>query len=94
MAGAIVILVDGALAGWIGRGERNLLTFFDQVPDRDPQEVAFEIARALANEVCSGKRRSLFVTEVDGQRTDDTPMASALLEAGFIRTSHGYLKRV
>ena len=94
MAGAFVILVDGALAAWMGRGERQLLTFLDQVPERDADDVAYEIARVLAAEVAPGKRRALFVTEVNGQRTHESPLASALLDAGFVRTVHGYLKRV
>ena len=32
----------------MGRRERNLVTFLDQVPDHDPEEVAAEIARVLA----------------------------------------------
>jgi ATP-dependent Lhr-like helicase len=93
-AGAVVILVDGCLAGWIGRGERHLLTFADSVGERDPDEVRYEIARVLAEEVTSFKRRAVFVTEVDGEPARETPMAAALLEANFIHTAHGFLKRL
>jgi len=78
----------------MGRAERNLVTFLDQVTERDPQDVAYEVARALAAEVFPGKRRALFVTEVDGGRAEESPMATALLDAGFTRTSHGFLKRL
>ncbi len=93
-AGAVVILVDGSLAGWIGRGERHLLTFTDSVPERAPEDIRYEIARVLAAEVTTGKRRAVFVTEVDGEPARDTSMAAALIEAGFMHTSHGYLKRL
>jgi ATP-dependent Lhr-like helicase len=92
-AGATAILVDGALAAWQGRGERNLLTFLDTVPDRDPSEVAYEVAARLAEEVVSGGSRAVYVTEVNGEPANQTPMAGALLEAGFTRDSRGFLRR-
>ncbi|HEX5323158.1 MAG TPA: hypothetical protein VFW40_05175, partial [Capsulimonadaceae bacterium] len=94
MAGALVILVDGALAAWMGRGERTILTFLENVPDREPGDIAYEIARILAEEVTSGKRRAVYIQEVDCQPAQDTPMAGALLEAGFHHSVHGYLKRI
>jgi ATP-dependent Lhr-like helicase len=98
MVGASVLLIDGALAAWVSRGERQLLTFMDsfleQFPERQAEEVWAEIARVLAAEVAPGKRRAFFVEEVDGKPTADSAIAPALLEAGFIRTSHGYLKRL
>ena len=92
-AGAFVILVDGALAAWMGRGERNLLTYLDGVGERSPEEVAHEIAGALAEQVESGRRRAIFVQEVDGQSARDTPMGPALVEVGFTYGPHGYMKR-
>jgi ATP-dependent helicase Lhr and Lhr-like helicase len=93
-AGAFVILIDGAPAAWMGRAERHLATFLDQVPDREPAEVAREIARVLAAQVGLGGRRAVFVKEVDGQPAQDSPMANALAEAGFTFGLHGYMKRV
>lgn len=93
-AGAQVILVDGALAGWMGRGERNLIAFLDQVPDRAPHEVARVIARVLAEQVGRGGRRAVFVKEVNGQLAQETVLGPALLEAGFTFGPHGYMKRL
>jgi ATP-dependent Lhr-like helicase len=93
-AGAIVVLVDGALAAWMGRAERQLLTFPEQHPDRDPDEIAAEIARALAEQVRPGGRRAIFVKEVDGLPVKGTPLAAALAEAGFTYGLHGYMKRL
>jgi ATP-dependent Lhr-like helicase len=94
MAGASVILLDGAPAAYLARGERQLLTFLEQVPDRDPTEVAAAIARCLADQVAPGKRRSLFLREVDGRPTAETPLATALIAAGFTHGPHGFMKRL
>ena len=61
---------------------------------RSPDDVAYEIARILAEEVTSGRRRAVYIQEVDGQPAQETPMAGALLEAGFHHSAHGYLKRI
>jgi ATP-dependent Lhr-like helicase len=92
-AGAIVVLVDGALAAWMGRAERNLLAFLDAVPDRDPDEVAYAVAEALAGQVRPGGRRAVFVTEVNGKPAQETPLGPALLQAGFTFGPRGYMKR-
>jgi ATP-dependent Lhr-like helicase len=92
-AGALVVLIDGSLAAWMGRAERGLLTFFDQFPDREPEAVAAEIARTFTQEVTSGRRRALFVKEVDGKPAQESLMGAALAEAGFTFGPHGYMKR-
>jgi ATP-dependent Lhr-like helicase len=92
MAGALVLLIDGALAAWLGRGERQLLTFAEAVDGREPGDVRAEIARVLVAEVDSGRRRALFLQEVDGAPVAASPMARALTEAGFTPSPDGYLK--
>ena len=91
-AGAVAILVDGRLAGWLGRGEEQLLTFI--ADEADGEATRAEIARALADEVNPDGRRTLFIETVDGAPVDETPLAGPLREAGFARTPRGYLKRV
>src|SRR5581483_11806983 len=90
--GASVILVDGAMACWIGRGEKQLATF---LPEEEPSRtrVARAVARALAALVESGSRRALLITEVNGERAPKSAIAPFLAEAGFIATSLGYQKR-
>jgi ATP-dependent Lhr-like helicase len=46
--GALVVLVNGALAGYMSRGSRQLLTF---LPEDEPQRSLVEraLARALAS---------------------------------------------
>jgi ATP-dependent Lhr-like helicase len=94
MAGAVVVLVDGSLAAWMARNERQLLTFVDAVKGRSSADVAREIARALAASVGVKGRRALLIGEVDGVSAEASPMAEALQGAGFIRTSRGLLKRL
>jgi ATP-dependent Lhr-like helicase len=91
-AGALVVLVDGALAAWMGPRERQLVTFLDAAPGRQPGEVARVVARLLAREP-EVAGRPVVVAEVDGRPTAETPMAGPLAEAGFLATPHGYLRR-
>ena len=59
-AGALVVLHEGALLGWLGRGDHPLLTF---LPAEEParSEAARRLARALADRVERGKHRALLV---------------------------------
>jgi ATP-dependent Lhr-like helicase len=91
-AGAVVILVDGRLAAWLGRGEEQLLTFVGD--EADAESVRASVASALAAEVAPEKMRTLFIAAVDGAPVDETPFAAPLREAGFARTPRGYLKRI
>ncbi|HEY6066806.1 MAG TPA: DEAD/DEAH box helicase, partial [Thermoanaerobaculia bacterium] len=93
VAGAQVILKDGHLAAWLGRADRNLLTF---LPESEPEagETAAAIAGALAGLVESGRRRVLLVAKVDGEDPSGSPLAPRLREAGFLAGSRGFLKRM
>jgi ATP-dependent helicase Lhr and Lhr-like helicase len=91
-AGALVVLVDGRLAGWLGRSEEQLLTFVTEEADAEPTRKA--VAAALAAEVGPDRRTTLFIQSVDGAPVDESPIANALREAGFARTPRGYLRRV
>jgi ATP-dependent Lhr-like helicase len=92
VAGAQVVLADGRLVAWIGRAERNLLTF---LPESDPErtESARAIASALVSLVADGRRRALLIAKVDGADPAASPLASFLAEAGFLPGSRGYLIR-
>jgi ATP-dependent helicase Lhr and Lhr-like helicase len=91
-AGALAILVDGRLAGWLGRGEEQLLTFITDEADGETTRAV--LARALADEVGPEKLRTLFIETVDGSPVDESGLAEPLRDAGFARTPRGYLKRV
>ena len=92
VAGAQVVLADGRLVAWIGRAERNLLTF---LPESEPErtESARAIARALASLVTGGQRRALLVAKIDGDDPAQSEVAVHLREAGFLPGTRGYLKR-
>jgi ATP-dependent Lhr-like helicase len=91
-AGAQVVLHDGALVGWLGRGEQNLQTF---LPDEEPERShsARALAHALAGLVEEGRRKALLIARVDGEEVGASPLAPALKEAGFTPGIRGYLKR-
>ena len=65
--GATVILTDGALAAWMARGDRQLLTF---LPDAEPERSkrARAIARVLIDRARTGddSPRGMLVEEIDG----------------------------
>ena len=92
VAGASVILVNGALACYIGRGVKQLTVF---LPDEEPSRsmVAKQIARALASIVESGARRAMLIADVNDEPVARSPIASFLAEAGFTPTAMGYQRR-
>ena len=86
-AGALVVLRDGALLGWLGRTGHGLLTF-----DRADDAVR-ELANALGALVDTGERRALLVSTVDGGPAAESPVAATFIAAGFSPTSRGLFKR-
>ena len=90
--GANVILVNGALAAYIGRGEKQLSVF---LPDDEPSRgtVGREVARMLADLVESGQRRALLIAEVNDEQATRSVLAPYLAEHGFIATAMGFQKR-
>jgi ATP-dependent Lhr-like helicase len=73
-AGAMAVLVDGALAAFLERGGRRLLTF--GVPPE-------AWADALVGLVKDGRLRRIELTAIDGGPAADAGVAQALREAGF-----------
>jgi ATP-dependent Lhr-like helicase len=92
VAGSSIILVNGALAAYVGRGEKQVTIF---LPENEPSRtsVAREIAGALAGLVATGGRPALLIAEINGQPAAKSPLASVLAEAGFTPGSSGYLMR-
>ncbi len=83
-AGGLVVLVDGALALYVERGGRSLLTFTE-----DPDALA-SAATALANGAARGALGRLTVQRSDGAPAiEDSPMTRALEAAGFSVTPRG-----
>jgi ATP-dependent Lhr-like helicase len=94
-AGARVILVDGRLAAWVARGNRQLLA---SLPDDEPDRS--RIGRALARELVRvahddpSERRGWLIAEVNGAPAAASPLGPFLIEQGFAATSGGLQLRV
>ena len=91
-AGAQVVLHQGDLIAWLGRGEHDLHTF---LPAEEPARTraARALAQALAALVDSGQRRALLIERVDGEDVAASPMSAHFKSAGFTAGARGYLKR-
>ncbi|MCY4726287.1 ATP-dependent helicase [Nocardioides sp. STR2] len=86
-AGALVVLVDGALTVYVERGGRTLLTWSDDL------DVLTPAMAALADAARRGALGRLTVEKADGQALigsgGDTPIRLALTAAGFLATPKG-----
>ncbi len=85
-AGASVVLVDGAPAVYLERGGRSLTTFTHDAP-------ADTWISALQGLVTEGRMRKLEILKVDGVAVHDTPIATALVAAGFTAGHRGLTLR-
>jgi ATP-dependent Lhr-like helicase len=92
VAGARVILVNGALVCYLARGEKQLTLF---LPEEEPTRSTYarEAANALASLVTSGARRALLISEVNGEAVKKSALAPFLAEARFAPTAMGYQLR-
>jgi ATP-dependent Lhr-like helicase len=88
--GATVILVSGALAAYLPRGDRQLLAFLpDAEPDRS--RVGRAVARVLIDRARTGgdSPRGMLIEEIDGAPPGRHAMAPLLGEAGFVAGAMG-----
>jgi ATP-dependent Lhr-like helicase len=92
--GATVILVDGALAAYLARGDRQLLAF---LPENEPDRS--RVGRAIARVLIDRARerigpdeapRGMLIEEIDGDPPDPHPLAPYLIDAGFIAGAMGF----
>ena len=86
-AGALVVLVDGALVLSLERGGRTVLSFSDD------GEVLRAAATDLAATARSRRLDTLTVEKVNGEGVYGTGLALALQEAGFVQTPRGFTLR-
>ncbi|MDQ0798467.1 DNA glycosylase AlkZ-like family protein [Arthrobacter sp. SLBN-112] len=82
-AGALVVLVDGALVLYVERGGKTLLVFSDD------DAVLAAAGAALVGVVTRGAVDKLIMEKVNGQGILDTPVAAALSAAGAYSTPKG-----
>ena len=86
-AGALVVLVDGALVLSLERGGRTVLSFSDD------GEMLRAAAADLAATARSRRLDTLTVEKVNGEGVYGTELALALQEAGFVQTPRGFTLR-
>ncbi len=86
--GAEVILVNGLMACYVSRGEKQFYVF---LPEDEPSRsmTAREIAKKLASLVTEGGRRALLIAEVNDEPASRSVLAPFLAEAGFTATAMG-----
>ncbi|MBV9947367.1 MAG: winged helix DNA-binding domain-containing protein, partial [Myxococcales bacterium] len=91
-ADARVVLREGVLLGWMGRGDHPVLTF---LPEQEParSNAARALAGALASLVDEGGRAALLISTIDGVDATASPLAGAFAAAGFTRAARGLMKR-
>ena len=90
--GAHVVLFDGALAAWIGRGGRQARVW---LPDAEPDRTT--VARAVAQQFAvlghaaqAERHGGLVLEEVNGQPATEHSLALFLTEVGFVPSSLGF----
>jgi len=88
--GALVVLVDGYAAGYLRRGEQELLLC---MPAQEPvrSHATQALARALVQMSAAREegRRGLLIAEIDGVPAATHPAARLFVEQGFLVTAMG-----
>ena len=93
--GARVVLVDGSAAGYLRRGERELLLF---APEAEPQRsrVIREVARALLELAAAREpgRQGMLIAEINGTPAGTHSTAHLFAREGFTTTAMGLQARI
>lgn len=87
-AGALVVMVDGDLVLYVERGGKTLLAYTDDA------ETLLLAAAALVHIIRRGAAEKMAVEKANGVDVLDTPVATALMAAGFYSTPKGLRFRV
>jgi ATP-dependent Lhr-like helicase len=88
--GAQVVLIDGQLAAYLGRGRQLLVYLPEAEPDRS------RVARALATRLAEiartgeGREGGLLIGEIDGAPAAEHALAPFLITAGFVMSAFGF----
>jgi ATP-dependent helicase Lhr and Lhr-like helicase len=92
--GAVTIIVDGSAAGYLKRGERELLLF---TPQSEPgrSRTARQVARMLLQLAGARDeaRRGMLIAEINGEPAATSPLAGAFVEEGFVASAMGLQAR-
>ncbi len=88
--GASVVLVDGALAGYLARGDRHLLAW---IPDDEPRRSRYTraLARVLLERARAGgdTPRGMLIEAINGTPASLHPLAPLFVEQGFTTGAMG-----
>ena len=86
--GSRVVLVGGHAAGYLRRGERELVLL---APPNEPtrSRMTREVARALVQLSAAREHAGLLIADIDGVAATAHPAAHLLVEAGFVTTAVG-----
>lgn len=88
--GAQVVLIDGQLAAYLGRGRQLLVYLPEAEPDRS------RVARALSARIADiarggdGREGGLLIGEIDGAPAAEHALAPFLITAGFVMSAFGF----
>jgi ATP-dependent Lhr-like helicase len=88
-----VVLVNGVLAAYIGRGARQITAY---IPDEEPARslTGRALARRLAGMTSPGEAPlALLIAEINGAPVSAHPLAAFLVEAGFSPSAMGFQLR-
>ncbi len=85
-AGALVVLIGGALRGYLNRSREGLLTFLPADP-LQREEASGELVAALVELAAS---QTVYLKQVDGLPVAQSSLATALREGGFVAFAEGY----
>jgi ATP-dependent Lhr-like helicase len=88
MVDATVILVNGALAGWLGRGGRELWTWLPE-DDAERAQQLRALATALASRARERTKAGLLLGSIDGNPAREHLLARDLLGEGFVAGLQG-----
>jgi ATP-dependent helicase Lhr and Lhr-like helicase len=90
--GAMVVLVNGALAAYVPRGGRQVTVY---LPEDEPARstTGRALGRALAGLARDEHRGGLLLAEISGQEPATHPLAPFLIEAGFNPSAMGFQMR-
>jgi ATP-dependent Lhr-like helicase len=87
--GSLVLMVNGALAGYISRGARQVQVI---LPEDEPARTT--TAKAAARRLAALARDAgLLISEIDGLPAAEHPIAPFLVEAGFYPSAMGFMVR-
>ncbi len=87
--GAHVVLVDGACAAYLARGERALWLYEDAGDERGSVQRVRAIAEVLATHLAPRRRRGVVLDEIDGAPAEETRYLEQFRAAGFARVMRG-----